>query len=78
MMVNQQIVEEKIVFININAYVEKLIFTVVHIATFEATEFFGKFNVIWERVSSPNMRNPIVAKEPYIAVHRAKLFPTEG
>ena len=45
----------------------------VHSATFEASEFFGRFKVIWDKVFSPNMRKPMTAKEPYIAVQIAKL-----
>lgn len=48
--------------------------TVVHIAIVEANEFFGKFNVIWDNVPSPNMRYPMAASKPYINVTKAKLF----
>jgi hypothetical protein len=50
--------------------------TVVHSATFEATECFGRFKVIWDNVFSPNMRKPMTAKDPYIAVQIAKLQNT--
>jgi hypothetical protein len=49
---------------------------VVHSATFEATECFGRFKVICDKVFSPNMRKPRTAKEPYIAVQIAKLQNT--
>lgn len=48
--------------------------TVVHIATFEAMECFGKFKVIWDSVAWPNIRYPVVAILPYIVVHKAKLY----
>jgi hypothetical protein len=50
--------------------------TVVHSATFEAIECFGRFKVIWDNVFSPNMRKPMTAKDPYIAVQIAKLQNT--
>jgi hypothetical protein len=46
---------------------------VVHSATFEANDSFGRFKVICDRVWSPNMRYPKIANEPYIAVQMAKL-----
>jgi len=54
----------------------KGLITVVHSATFEATECFGRFKVICDKVFSPNMRKPMTAKEPYIAVQIAKLQNT--
>jgi len=50
--------------------------TVVHSATFEATECFGRFKVICDKVFSPNIRKPMTAKEPYITVHIAKVQNT--
>jgi len=49
---------------------------VVHSATFEATECFGMFKVICDKVFSPNIRKPMTAKEPYITVHIAKVQNT--
>jgi hypothetical protein len=43
---------------------------------FEATECFGRFKVICDKVFSPNIRKPMTAKETYITVHIAKLQNT--
>jgi hypothetical protein len=50
---------------------------VVHSATFEANESFGRFKVICDRVLSPNMRYPITAIAPYMVVQIAKLNDTK-
>lgn len=49
--------------------------TVVHNAILEAIAPGGIFNVIWDKVPSPNMRNPMIATLPYIKTHKEKLYP---
>lgn len=53
--------------------IKHLILTVVHNATFEIKACGGMFKVIWDKVLSPNMRNPITATHPYIKTHNIKL-----
>lgn len=48
--------------------------TIVHKAISEANAFGGRFNVIWDKVLSPNMRNPMTAMIPYINMHKIKLY----
>lgn len=47
--------------------------TVVQSATLAATESIGMFRVIWDSVSSPNMKYPMTATLPYIMTHKEKL-----
>lgn len=54
--------------------IQSLKLTVVHNAILDPTICWGKFKVICEFVSWPNIRNPMIAAPPYIRTHKMKLY----
>ena len=57
-----------------NAKRLKKILTIVHKETLEANASRGRFNVICDKVPSPNMRNPMAPTPPYNKKGKTKLY----